>query len=141
MEIDPFLLRSSTPVKRTALGRLKHEGAWVDVARDGRLVVYMGDDEQFEYIYRYVPQLAVEAGLLEPASTRSASATGSLYVARFLPDGWGEWLPLTPNNPGALRRWSLYNDILINTRGAGRDLVGVTPMDRPEWIDTFDDAT
>ena len=57
-----------------------------------------------------------------------------LYVAKFDADGWGEWLPLTPDNPD-LAGWSL-NDILINTRGAA-DVVGATPMDRPEWIDSF----
>ena len=130
VEIDPFR-PWSTPVKRTALGRLKHEGAWCQEARDGRLVVYMGDDEQFEYIYRYVSRLPWRR-----ARRRGINPLddGILYVAKFLDDGWGEWLPLTPNNP-ALDGWS-YNDILINTRGAA-DAVGATQMDRPEWIDTF----
>jgi hypothetical protein len=79
VEFDPFNPRS-TPVKRTALGRLKHEGAWVQEARDGRLVVYMGDDEQFEYIYRYVSnrrwRIAIRCGI-------NPLDDGILYVARF----------------------------------------------------------
>jgi len=133
VEIDPFD-PGSTPVKRTALGRFKHEGAWVQEARDGRVVVYSGDDEQFEYIYRYVSRLpwrqARKQGI-DPLDD------GTLYVAKFLPSGQGEWLPLTPDNP-ALSGWTL-NDILINTRTAA-DLAGATPMDRPEWIDTFPDS-
>ena len=133
VEIDPFQPRS-TPVKRTALGRIKHEGAWVQEARDGRVVVYSGDDEQFEYIYRYVSNLPWRRARARRVSPLD---DGILYVARFLEDGTGVWLPLTPDNP-ALAGWSL-NDILINTRGAA-DVVGATPMDRPEWIDTFPDA-
>jgi uncharacterized protein len=132
-EIDPFDPQS-TPVKRTALGRLKHEGAWVQEAKDGRVVVYMGDDEQFEYIYRYVsnqPWRTARAAGVDPLDD------GVLYAARFLADGTGEWLALTPGAPG-LEGWTL-NDILINTRTAA-DLAGATPMDRPEWIDTFPDA-
>jgi uncharacterized protein len=132
VEIDPFDPRSR-PVKRTALGRLKHEGAWVQEARDGRVVVYMGDDEQFEYIYRYVsnrPWRRSIRGGINPLDD------GILYVAKFHPTH-GEWLPLTPDNP-ALAGWSL-NDILLNTRGAG-DAVGATMMDRPEWIDTFPES-
>jgi secreted PhoX family phosphatase len=131
-EIDPFAPHS-TPVKRTALGRLKHEGAWVQQARDGRVVVYTGDDEVFEYIYRFVSKekwrRAVDKG-------RSPLDEGTLYVAKFNADGTGTWLPLTPDNP-ALAGWSLA-DILVNTRGAA-DVVGATKMDRPEWIDTFPD--
>jgi uncharacterized protein len=130
VEIDPFR-PLSTPVKRTALGRLKHEGAWVQEARDGRVVVYMGDDEQFEYIYRYVSRLPwrnARARGINPLDD------GTLYVGRFNEDGSGQWVPLTPDNP-ALVGWTL-NDILIYTRAAA-DLVGATKMDRAEWIDTF----
>jgi uncharacterized protein len=132
VEINPFDPHS-TPVKRTALGRFKHEGAWVQEARDGRVVVYSGDDEQFEYIYRYVSNLPWKKARkrkIDPLDD------GILYVAKFNADGTGQWLPLTPENP-ALAGWSLA-DILINTRGAA-DLAGATKMDRPEWIDTFPD--
>jgi secreted PhoX family phosphatase len=132
-EINPFDPRS-TPVKRTALGRIKHEGAWVQEANDGRVVVYMGDDEQFEYIYRYVSRLPWRQSLrrgIHPLND------GTLYVARFDAAGFGEWLPLTPDNPKLAGR--TLADILINTRGAA-DAVGATKMDRPEWIDTFPDT-
>ena len=128
VEIDPFE-PESTPVKRTALGRLKHEGAWVQEARDGRVVVYMGDDEQFEYIYRYVSNLPWRKALRPGINPLD---DGMLYVAKFHADGNGEWLPLTPDNP-ALAGWSL-NDILINTRGAadagGRHEDGPPRVDR-----------
>ena len=132
VEFDPFDPRS-TPVKRSALGRLKHEGAWVQEARDGRVVVYMGDDEQFEYIYRYVSNQRWRRAIAHGVDPLD---DGILYVAKFHDDGTGEWIALTPDNP-ALTGWSL-NDILINTRGAA-DAAGATPMDRPEWIDTFPD--
>ena len=130
VEIDPFRT-NSTPVKRTALGRLKHEGAWVQEARNGRVVVYMGDDERNEYIYRFVSNLPWRQARRQGISPLD---DGILYVAKFHADGTGEWLPLTPDNP-RLGGWSL-NDILINTRGAA-DAAGATMMDRPEWIDTF----
>lgn len=131
-EIDPFKPKSQ-PVKRTSLGRFKHEGAWVQEARDGRVVVYSGDDEQFEYIYRYVSELPWRKSFRRGIHPLDQ---GTLYVARFNVDGSGEWLPLTPENP-ALAGWSAA-DIAINTRGAA-DLAGATKMDRPEWIDTFPD--
>lgn len=132
-EIDPFD-SSSTPVKRTSLGRLKHEGAWVQEGRDGRIVVYMGDDERNEYIYRYVSNLPWRRARRQGINPLD---DGILYVAKFHSTGVGEWLPLTPSNP-KLSNWSL-NDILINTRGAA-DAAGATMMDRPEWIDTFPEA-
>jgi uncharacterized protein len=130
VEIDPFKPHS-TPVKRTALGRLKHEGAWVQEARNGKVVVYMGDDERNEYIYRYVSNLPWRQARAQGINPLD---DGILYVAKFHAEGAGEWLPLTPDNP-RLGGWSL-NDILINTRGAA-DAAGATMMDRPEWIDTF----
>jgi uncharacterized protein len=129
-EINPYEPKS-VPVKRTALGRFKHEGAWVQEARDGRVVVYSGDDEQGEYIYRYVSRLPWRKSFRQGIHPLN---DGTLYVARFDADGFGEWLPLTPDNP-ALAGWTIA-DILINTRGAA-DRLGATRMDRPEWIDTI----
>ena len=131
-EINPYAPKSM-PVKRTALGRIKHEGAWVQEAKDGRVVVYSGDDERGEYIYRYVSRLPWKKSFLQGIHPLN---DGTLYVAKFNADGFGDWLPLTPDNP-ALAGWTLA-DILINTRGAG-DAVGATRMDRCEWIDTFPD--
>ncbi|MGQ0718483.1 MAG: PhoX family protein [Pseudonocardiales bacterium] len=128
-EIDPFRPRS-TPVKRTALGRIKHENAVVVEDRNKRVVVYLGDDERFEYIYRYVSNKPWPEALrrnLHPLDD------GILYVARFNADGTGEWLPLTADNP-ALSGFSGQADILIRTRQAA-DALGATKMDRPEWID------
>jgi len=133
VEIDPFD-PTSTPVKRTALGRIKHEGAWVQETKTGKIVVYMGDDERNEYIYRYVSNLPWRQARRNGINPLD---DGVLYVAKFHDNGTGEWLPLTTDNP-ALASWSL-NDILINTRGAA-DAVGATMMDRPEWIDTFPKA-
>lgn len=130
VEIDPFR-PNSTPVKRTALGRMKHEGARVQEALNGRIVVYMGDDERNEYIYRYVSNLPWRQARAQGINPLD---DGILYAAKFHAEGTGEWLPLIPDNP-RLAGWSL-NDILINTRGAA-DAAGATMMDRPEWIDTF----
>ena len=121
-------------MKLTALGRLKHEGAWVQETKKGKVVVYMGDDERNEYIYRYVSNLPWRVARRQGINPLN---DGVLYVAKFHANGKGEWLPLTPDNP-ALAGWEL-NDILINTRGAA-DAVGATMMDRPEWIDTFPQA-
>jgi len=127
VEIDPND-PEAPPVKRTALGRCKHECAAVVVGADGRVVAYTGDDERFEYIFKFVSRDEMEAMQAEDVSPLDE---GTLYVARFDDDGTGEWLELSPGNP-ALESWSL-EEILVNSRGAA-DEVGATPMDRPEWI-------
>ncbi|WAE60195.1 PhoX family phosphatase [Stutzerimonas sp. R40042] len=135
VEIDPFD-PTSTPVKHTALGRFAHEGLVFAPVKPGRPVVcYSGDDSQNEYIYKYVsrdryrPQRS-DGRLLDD---------GTLYVARFNPDGSGDWLALDYDNPDFQRaceaagiRFADQGEVLVNTRLAA-DIVGATKMDRPEW--------
>ena len=132
VEIDPFD-PNSTPVKRTALGRAAHEGAHVTQAKDGRVVVYMGEDARFEYIYKFVSRDAVRPG---GAKTNADILDhGTLHVAKFNADGRGEWVELTQGKNGltADKGFSSQGDVVIKTRQAS-DLVGATKMDRPEWI-------
>lgn len=123
VEIDPARPHS-TPVKHTALGRFKHENAEMVQAADGRIVVYMGDDERGEFVYRYVSRAAWAPG--QP--TDGLLSDGTLHVARFNDDQSGEWLPLTPETTGMT-----LPELLVNARLAG-SRVGATTMDRPEWI-------
>jgi secreted PhoX family phosphatase len=127
VEIDPYDPRS-TPRKRTALGRIKHENASFAETSDGRAVVYSGDDEVFQYLYKYVssrPWKRYRRG-------ESPLDDGTLYVARFDSDGTGVWLPLVE---GQVPGYATLADILIDARGAAAAL-GATPMDRPEWVAT-----
>ncbi len=122
-EIDPAD-PTSVPVKRTALGRFKHENAEMVHAKDGRVVVYLGDDERGEYLYRYVSNgIYTEGG-----ATDGLLDDGTLYVAKFNADQTGAWLPLTPETTGMEPA-----EILCFTRMAA-SAAGGTTMDRPEWV-------
>jgi secreted PhoX family phosphatase len=132
VEIDPRNPQSPA-VKRTALGRFKHEGATCTVSQDGRAVVYMGDDERFEYIYKFVSKDKIKKGGY--AANRHILDSGTLYVARFDNKGFGQWLELTAgvNGLSSEKGFATQADVLIKCRQAA-DLVGATKMDRPEWI-------
>lgn len=139
VEIDPFDPQSP-PKKRTALGRFAHEAAALGPVVPGRpLVWYMGDDSRGEYIYKFV-----SAAAWNPADIGRGTAAGdsyldagTLYAARFNPDGTGVWLALQPGQHGISDQSTPYPfsdlaDVLIHARLAA-DVAGATKMDRPEW--------
>ena len=129
VEIDPYDA-TQKPVKRTALGRFKHEAVVIREVR-GHAVAYMGDDQRGDYCYKFVSAKPWrEARRLG----ESPLDEGTLYVARFNDDGSGDWLALDVNEHDALQsRFGDQAELLINTRLAA-DLVGATKMDRPEWV-------
>ncbi len=139
VEIDPFA-PTSTPKKRTAMGRFAHEGAWVGPVAVGKPVVfYMGCDSRGEYIYKFVSTALwvasdVNGGL---AAGDKYLNDGKLYAARFNSDFSGEWLDLsnlagTQVFGGTTFTFGDTSDAYLNTRLAA-DKKGATPMDRPEW--------
>ena len=137
VEIDPFDPRS-TPKKRTALGRFKHENAAYRIGADGTVVVYMGDDQANDYVYKFVSDGKYVAGDIR--NNANLLDSGKLYVAKFNDGtatgdfmGTGEWILLDKAANGALAGFANQAEVLVNTRLAA-DAVGATKMDRPEWV-------
>lgn len=135
VEIDPYN-PNSTPMKRTALGRFKHENVEIVLSKEGYVVAYMGDDEADEFLYKFVSKEKFDSK--NPKKNKNLLEEGTLYVARIQGEnlsGEGEWIALNYGQNGLDSTNGFYSqaDILINTRLAG-SIVGATPMDRPEWI-------
>jgi uncharacterized protein len=141
IEIDPYDPKS-TPRKHTALGRFKHEAANVRIDADGTVAAYMGDDEGFEYLYKFVARHKYRSANTASARRHNLRllTEGDLYVARFSGSqrpgndnlGQGEWIPLTQNGESAVPGMT-HAQVLVFTRMAA-DRVRATPMDRCEDV-------
>lgn len=131
VEIDPKD-PLSIPKKRTALGRFKHEASETILTKDGRLAVYMGDDQRFEYLYKFVSRNKVDLENL--SNNQDLLDDGTLYVAKLYEQGRLKWMPLTIQNKRLQNEFASQADILLETRRAA-DLLGATPLDRPEDVE------
>lgn len=142
VEIDPHD-PTSTPKKRTALGRKKNECATSAVARDGRVAIYTGDDQRDEHVYKFVTRDRFDPS--NRAANMDLLDRGQLYCAQFAEDGSGRWIAITLGAANAAAaaedsplRFRDEADLLVRVRDAARFL-GATPMDRPEDVEAVRD--
>ncbi len=132
VEIDPYDPTSKAK-KRSALGRFKHENAALTLSKDGHAVVYMGDDERGEFIYKFISKNTYKEG--DRKHNMTLLEDGMLYVAKFNDNGTGEWIELTYGKNGLTpaNGFDSQEYILVFSRMAAR-FAGATSMDRPEWV-------
>ena len=149
VEVDPEDPKS-TPRKHTSMGRLKHEGANVIIANNGKAVAYMGDDERFDYLYKFVSKNKYRKN--DRRHNMTLLTEGDLYAAQFsgnspvteidgsgkVPsdgafDGGGKWLPLVVGGKSAVAGMTVQQ-VLVYTRLAA-DKAGATKMDRCEDVE------
>lgn len=117
VEVNP---QTGAAKKLVALGRCAHECATVHQTKDGRLVVYSGDDSNDECLYKFISD--------KPENLRE----GKLYVANTEK---GEWLSLVYDEQPILQeKFKNQTEVLIRLREAAK-LVGGTPLNRPEDIE------
>ncbi|MDO5651203.1 MAG: PhoX family phosphatase [Moraxella sp.] len=140
VEIDPFHPTTS-PIKRTTLGRFAHENcAYAPVVEGKPVVCYMGDDARGEYVYKFVSKALWSNSDIGGGLTAGDKYLneGTLYVAIFNADGTGEWKELTYGKNGIDNSYTDFPfanqaEVVIFARIAA-DVVGATKMDRPEWV-------
>jgi uncharacterized protein len=127
VEVDPF--GELPPTKHTALGHFSHENAALRLGATSRLAVYMGDDANDQFLYKYLSHEKYRP----KASRKECSALlekGTLFAADFAK---GVWIPLDLERTPALKNAGFESqaDVLLRTREAAK-AAGATPLDRPE---------
>jgi uncharacterized protein len=136
-EVDPFN-PSSTPLKRTAMGRFRHENVAIRLSANNRVVAYMGDDKNDSCVYKFVSDGAYDPRNRE-ANMRLLE-NGKLYAADFQN---GKWLLLDYaaqkdlQNAKAADGKPLFKsqaDVLLDARASALALKA-TPVDRPEDLE------
>lgn len=117
VEIEPLTGKSK---KLTALGRFSHECATCIRDKQGRTVVYTGDDKENEHIYKFI------------ADKNDSLEKGELFVADITN---GKWISMDiEKQPKLKENFKDQTEVLTYCREAAKFL-GATPCDRPEDIE------
>ncbi|WP_066173603.1 PhoX family protein [Bacillus marinisedimentorum] len=136
VEVDPF--DPKKPVrKHTALGRFAHENTAMGLTKDGKVVVYMGDDKRDEFFFKFVSDKKFNKTNRE--ANFDILEKGTLYAADL---GKQKWIALDYNTNEKLQNYEKGGetffksqaDVLTFAREAAR-AAGATPLDRPEDVE------